>query len=162
MLAGFQVEGQNPNALFTLKIHRGDGMCLVAMNWKDGKPPVNFVGFSIEYQQPGDPTFYPLKNRLCFSNADPTDPNRFSTLQSPIQKFRWVHFPRNADLAGDFTYRVKPVFMNQQDQLSYGDTQEAKIQLNRQTYPDQLNVAFTRGFVSSQAFVNRYQSVRGI
>ena len=162
MLAGFQVEGQNPNALFTLKIHRGDGMCLVAMNWKDGKPPVNFVGFSIEYQQPGDPTFYPLKNRLCFPNADPTDPNRFSTLRSPIQKFRWVHFPRNADLAGDFTYRVKPVFMNQQDQLSYGDTQDAKIQLNRQTYPGQLNVAFTRGFVSSQAFVDRYQSVRGI
>jgi phosphatidylserine/phosphatidylglycerophosphate/cardiolipin synthase-like enzyme len=162
MLAGFQVEGQNPNALFTLKIHRGDGMCLVAMNWKDGKPPVNFAGFSIEYQQPGDPTFYPLKNRLCFPNVDPTDPNRFSTLQSPIQKFRWVHFPRNADLAGDFTYRVKPVFMNQQDQLSYGDMQEAKIQLNRQTYPDQLNVAFTRGFVSSQAFVDRYQSVRCI
>jgi len=162
MPTSFQVEGQNSTALFTLKIHRGDGMCLVTMNWKNGTPPSNFVGFSIEYQQPGDPKFYPLKNRLCFPNANSNDPNRFSTLQSPIQKFRWVHFPRNADLAGDFTSRVQPVFMNQQDQLSYGDAQEAKIQLNRQTYPSQLNVAFTRGFVSSQAFVDRYQSVKGI
>jgi phosphatidylserine/phosphatidylglycerophosphate/cardiolipin synthase-like enzyme len=162
MPAGFQVEGQNSNALFTLKIHRGDGMCLVAMNWKNGKPPANFVGFSIEYQQPGDPKFYALKNRLCFPNANSNDPNRFSTLQSPIQKFRWVHFPRNADLPGDFTYRVKPVFMDQHNQLSYGDEQEAKVQLDRQTYPGQLNVAFTRGFVSSQAFVDRYHSVKGI
>jgi phosphatidylserine/phosphatidylglycerophosphate/cardiolipin synthase-like enzyme len=162
MPAGFQVEGQNTNAPFTLKIHRGDGMCLVAMNWKQDKPPSNFVGFSIEYQQPGDPKFYPLKNRLCFPNANTSDPNCFSTMQSPIQKFRWVHFPRNADLAGDFTYRVTPVLMNQQHQLSYGDHQEAKIQLNRQTYPDQLNIAFTRGFVSSQAFVERYKSVQGI
>jgi phosphatidylserine/phosphatidylglycerophosphate/cardiolipin synthase-like enzyme len=162
MPAGFQVEGQNAAALFTLKIHRGDGMCLVAMNWRNGKPPANLVGFSIEYQQPGDPKFYPLKNRLCFPNPNVSDPNRFSTLQSPIQKFRWVHFPRNADLAGDFTYRVKPVFMNDKDELSYGDPQEAKIQLSRQTYPNQLNVAFTRGFVSSQAFVDRYKSVQGI
>lgn len=46
----FQVTGQNPAALFTLKLHRGDGMALVAMNWKNGKPPANFVGFAIEIQ----------------------------------------------------------------------------------------------------------------
>jgi hypothetical protein len=66
------------------------------------------------------------------------------TLQSPIQKFRWVHFPRNANLAGDFTYRVKPVFMNEKEELSCGAPQEGKIQLSRQTYPRQLNVAFLR------------------
>jgi hypothetical protein len=162
MLTGFQVEGQNPAALFTLKIHRGDGMCLIAMNWKKGRPPADFVGFAIEYQQPGDQQFYPLRNRLCFPSANTADPNCFSTLHSPIQKFRWVHFPRNADLVGDFTYRVTPVFMNEKDKLSYGDPQEAKIQLSRQTYPGQLNVAFTRGFVSSQAFVDHYKSVNGI
>ena len=75
---------------------------------------------------------------------------------SPIQKFRWVHFPRNADLNGEFRYRVTPVFMNAQDELSYGEAQEAAIELRRETYPGQLNVTFTRGFVSSQAFVDRY------
>jgi hypothetical protein len=46
--------------------------------------------------------------------------------------------------------------------LHSSDTQEAKIQLSRQTYPGQLNVAFTRSFVSSQAFVERYKSVDGM
>jgi hypothetical protein len=158
----FQVEGHNAAALFTLKVHRGDGMSLVAMNWKSGEPPANFVGFAIEYKEPGGDKFYALKNRLSFPNANAADPNRLSTLRSPVQKFRWVHFPRNADLAGDFTYRVSPVFMNEKDELSYGEVQEVKIELRRETYPGQLNVAFTRGFVSSQAFVERYKSVRGI
>jgi hypothetical protein len=48
----FQVTGKNTKALFTLKLHRGDGMCLVAMNWKKGQPPKNFVGFAIESKRP--------------------------------------------------------------------------------------------------------------
>jgi len=156
----FQVTGQNPTALFTLKIHRGDGMALVAMNWKNGKPPDNFVGFAIEYKEPGGDKFFALKNRLTFSNAgNKADPNRFSTLRSPIQKFRWVHFPRNANLAGEFTYRVSPVFMNNQNELSVGDAQEASLELRRETFPGQLNVAYTRGFVSSQAFVDKFKTV---
>ena len=162
MAGEFQVDGHNAAALFTLRIHRGDGMSLVAMNWKKGKPPVNFVGFAIEYKEPGGDKFYALKNRLTFPNASATDPNRLSTLRSPIQKFRWVHFPRNADLEGDFTYRISPVFMNDRNELSYGEVQEAKLELRRETYPGQLNVAFTRGFVSSQAFVDRYKSISGI
>jgi hypothetical protein len=55
-------------------------------------------------------------------------------------------------------YRVSPVFMNSVDELSYGEFQEAAIELRRETYPGQLNVAYTRGFVSSQAFVDRYES----
>jgi phosphatidylserine/phosphatidylglycerophosphate/cardiolipin synthase-like enzyme len=156
----FQVNGQNSAAPFTLKIHRGDGMALVAMNWKNGEPPENFVGFAIESKEPGSDKFFPLKNRLCFPGpGGVVDPNRLSTLLSPIQKFRWVHFPRNAELPGDFTYRVTPVFMNDQDKLSYGDAQEAKLELRRETYPGQLNVAFTRGFISSQAFVEKYKSI---
>ena len=85
-----------------------------------------------------------------------------STRLSPIQKFRWVHFPRNAELPGEFVYRVTPVFMNAADELSYGEAQEAAIELRRETYPGKLNVTFTRGFVSSQAFVDRYESVAPI
>jgi phosphatidylserine/phosphatidylglycerophosphate/cardiolipin synthase-like enzyme len=157
MSGEFQVVGQNAAALFTLKLHRGDGMTLVAMNWKDGKPPQDFVGFAIEYKEPGGHKFFPLKNRLSFPGDGGEDnPNRLSTRFSPIQKFRWVHFPRNAELPGEFVYRVTPVFMNSHDELSYGEAQEAAIELRRETYPGKLNVAFTRGFVSSQAFVERY------
>ncbi len=155
--ADFQVVGRNSKALFTLKVHRGEGMALLAMNWKQGTPPDDFVGFAISYKEPGSDRFFVLPNRINFPTAaGRVDPLQHPTTVSPIQKFRWVHFPRNAELRGDFLYRVVPVFMNDQDQLSYGDEQEASLQLRRETYPRKLNVSFTRGFVSSQAFVDRF------
>ena len=139
----YQVSGRNSAALFTLKLHRGDGMLLLAMNWKRKAPPVDMVGFAIEYKEPGGDKFYALKNRLSFAAASGTViANTLSTRLSPIQKFRWVHFPRNAEMAGEFVYRVTPVFMNAADELSYGDFQEAAIALRRETYPGQLNVSF--------------------
>lgn len=155
----FQVSGNNANALFSLKLHRGEGMTLVAMNWKSGKPSNDFVGFAIEYKEPEGKKFFPLKNRLSFSDAGGNvNPNILSTLLSPIQKFRWVHFPRNANMNGMFTYRVSPVFMNDKGELSYGEYQQADIALMHETYPGQLNVSFTRGFVASQAFADYYQA----
>ena len=159
MAGEFQISGQNAAALFTLKLHRGEGMALLAMNWKKGKPPLDFVGFAIEYKEPGGTKFFPLKNRLSFPGVDgAVNPNSLSTRFSPIQKFRWVHFPRNAELPGEFVYHVMPVFMNDKDELSYGEAQQVSIELRRETYPRKINVAFTRGFVSSQAFVDRYDS----
>jgi hypothetical protein len=157
----FQVEGAVADALFSLKIHRGEGMALLAMNWKQGRPPIDFVGFAIEYREPDGTKFFPLKNRLTFEgNAGSTPsgsrPPTYSTLVAPIQKFRWVHFARNAELDGAFSYRVKPVFMNPAGDLSYGVAQTADLALARETIPNALNVAFTRGFISSQAFVDRY------
>jgi PLD-like domain len=155
--SGFEVVGTNDKALFTLKLHRGEGMTLIAMNWKNGPPPQEFVGFAIEYQEPGGSQYYPLNNRLGFLDAaGNVNTATLSTLQSPIQKFRWVHFPFNAQLAGDFNYRVTPIFMDAQDKLSPGEPQQVAIQLARETYPGIANVTFTRGFVSSQAFVDRY------
>jgi hypothetical protein len=154
----FQVSGNNEAALFTLKLHRGDGMTLIAMNWKKGKPPKEFVGFAIEYKEPRGDRFFALKNRLTFPGSDGSvDSSKLSTLLAPIQKFRWVHFPRNANMDGEFVYRVTPIFMNAQDELSHGDPQVTAIELRRETYPGKLNVTFTRGFVSSQAFVENYE-----
>ncbi len=152
----YQVVGTNKNALFTLKIHRGEGMALLAMNWKTEKPPLDFVGFSVEYKEPDNHKFFTLQNRISFPEALPNDPNVHSTLRSPLQKFRWVHFPHNADKKGLFVYKVKPVFMNEKGELSYGEPQECKVALASETYPKALNVAFTRGFISSQAFVDRF------
>jgi hypothetical protein len=157
MSEDFQIVAQNTNAPFTLKLHRGDGMTLLAMNWKGGKPPRDFVGFALEYKEPGGDRFWEIKNRINFPNPNGSvNKKRTSSRLSPIQKFRWVHFPVNAEQEGEFTYRVMPVFMNASDELSYGEAQEVGIALARETYPKKLNVTFTRGFVSSQAFVDRY------
>jgi phospholipase D-like protein len=157
MSSDYQVFGDNNAALFTMKIHRGEGMALLAMNWKQGKPPEDFVGFAIEYIEPVGNQLHAIPNRINFPGANgEVNPAQLSTRQSPIQKFRWVHFPMNADLPGDFTYTVTPVFMDAADRLTYGQAQTAKIQLRAETYPGKLNIAFTRGFISSQAFVDHY------
>lgn len=69
MNGDFQVDGRNPKALITLKVHRGDGMALIAMNWRKGKPPRDFVGFAIEYKEPEGERFFALKNRITFPEA---------------------------------------------------------------------------------------------
>lgn len=159
----FILTGKNEKAVFSLKVYRGDGMVLLAMNWKKGRPPRDFVGFSIEYKEPDGDRYYALKNRLSFLNQDGTVCKvAKSSLLSPFQMFRWVHFPRNADKNGAFVYVVKPVFMNYYDELSYGEEQRVEVVLHRETYPDCLDVAFTRGFISSQAFVDRFSGGGGV
>jgi PLD-like domain len=158
MQSEYQVTGQNDKASFTLKIHRGDGMVLLAMNWRKGKPPKDFVGFAIEYREPGSDKLWPLLNRIGFpgQRKKATDPKIEST-RAPFQKFRWVHFPGVGVKPGDYLYRVTPMFMDGGGTLSKGEFQEASIALIRETIPGKLNVAYTRGFVSSQAFVDYYE-----
>lgn len=159
----FIIPGKNVTALFTLNVYRGEGMALLAMNWKKDTPPVDFAGFAIEYQEPGGHQFFAVTNRLSFlDNEGNLNPNIQSSRLSPIQKFRWIHFPFHPDLPGLFTYRVTPVFMNASKQLSYGDFQEASIRLEAETYPGELNVTFTRGFIASQAFVGHFGSNGGV
>jgi phosphatidylserine/phosphatidylglycerophosphate/cardiolipin synthase-like enzyme len=154
----FEVYGNNNAALFNLKIFRGEGMALLGMNWKSGPPPINFVGFCIEYKEPNGGQFYAVSNRLSFPGIDrKANPNNKSSRFSPIQKFRWIHFPYHPGLKGNYTYRVSPVFMDGKGVLSYGDYQEADIQLENETYPGMLNIAFTRGFIGSQAFEDRFR-----
>jgi hypothetical protein len=151
----YRVTGKNAAAEFSLTIHRGDGMLLLGMDWKDGRPPANFVGFAIQYREPGTDFFKNVRNRIGFPGQDVPD-DGIRTTAAPIQKFRWVHFPFNADLPGAFAYRVMPMFMDAGGALTAGEAQEADLALMRETIPGKLNVAFTRGFVSSQAFVRNF------
>jgi hypothetical protein len=165
----YKIYGQVAAAPFTLTLHRGEGMCLLAMNWRNNQPPPDdFVGFMIEYREPkaeNDPSpdkWWTLNNRLSFTDASKiTDKSALSTRSSPIQKFRWVHFPFAAALEGLYSYRVTPVFMSPSDELSYGTAQTADVALQRETYPGKLDIGFTRGFIASQAFVDNFGSSSG-
>ena len=132
------------------------------MNWKEGTPPNSFVGFAIEYMEPGGNQFYSIPNRIAFPNAGQININSLSSRLSPFQKFRWIHFPSNVATPGIFTYRITPVFMDDVGAISYGHFQEAGIELEAETYPGELNVCFTRGFISSQAFVDKFGTNGGV
>lgn len=153
----WSVAGDSDESEITLTIHRGECMVLLAMNWRNGQPPANFVGFAIEYREPGGTEFFSVKNRLSFPGVPP-DERGFPSRESPIQKFRWVHFPRNAELAGTFIYRVSPALMSPDHKLTFGVPQTTGIDLGRETYINELNVAFTRGYVSSQKFAQTYMA----
>jgi phosphatidylserine/phosphatidylglycerophosphate/cardiolipin synthase-like enzyme len=149
------VSGTNDDARFLLTVHRGDGMALLAMNWRRGRPPKDFVGFGIQYVPPGAQRPKNVLNRLSFDGA-PDFGERRPSLEAPFQKFRWVHFPFEAGRPGTFRYIVTPVFMDDDDVLHHGETQEVELELARETVPGALNVTFTRGFVASQAFVDLF------
>jgi hypothetical protein len=159
----FVVHGDIAAAEHTLTCYRGEGMCLLAMNWKQGTPPDNFVGFAIEFCPPEGKQFFTLNNRLAFPGAKgQISVNTLSSRLSPFQKFRWIHFPSDVSTPGHLTYRVTPVFMDEKGVLSYGHYQEAAIELEAETYPGEMNIAFTRGFISSQAFVDKFGTNGGV
>lgn len=162
----FIVSGQNSKAPFTFTVYRGEGMSMLAMNWKKDTPPDDFVGFVIEYLEPQSTEWREIPNFLTFPGEAPqSGPDARSSRRSPIQRFRWVHFPYTVDVPGHFCYRVTPVFMKggeEDHKLIYGEIQEVRIQIMAQTYPGKMNIAFTRGFVSSKAFVKKFGADGGV
>ena len=136
MAGEIEVLGTNGAALFSLKVHRGDGMALLGMDWIGGRPPNDFVGFSIEYLPPGSAKFLALGNRLTFATPPANvgaNPN--STLFAPIQKFRWVHFPFDPERPGEYRLPGPASVHGRRPELSWGDAQEAGLELRRETYP---------------------------
>lgn len=143
---------------FTMKLWRGERVCLLGFDVDNPEP--DFVGFAIECKEPGDAQFLPLLNRIAFSYDDPVDvavtgARKFDSRLAPFQKFRWVHFPLDPK-PGIYTYRGTKMHMPADGAPVAGTAIELSIALDPVTYADFLDVGFTRGFVSSQAFVGKF------
>lgn len=143
---------------FTLKLWRGERMCLLGFDVADPEP--DFVGFAIECRSPGSAEFFPLRNRLAFSYAQPAEvavdgSRKFFSTESPFQKFRWVHFPKEPK-TGAYTYRVTKMHMPSDKKPVKGTVITLDIPLDPITYNGFLDVGFTRNFASSQAYADRY------
>src|SRR4029077_3546492 len=132
----------------TLKLWRGERMCLVGMDVDD--PADDMVGFAIEVKAPGASSFVPLNNRLAFSYAKPikqavTGGRWYSSLEAPFQKFRWIHFPDDPK-SGDYAYRVTQMHMPRDGQLVKGTSATTTVTLDAVIYDNFLDVGFTRNF----------------
>lgn len=138
----------------TLKLYRGEGMALLAFDLEPSLATRDFVGFAVEFKPPRAQEWYPLTNRLRFEGA-PEHPNhRYSTLDAPFQKFRWIHVPSRIE-RGDYGYRVTARYMRLDGSLISGASVMGAISLDPVTISGFVNVGFTRAFASSQAYAQR-------
>jgi hypothetical protein len=138
---------------FRLKLWRGESTCLLGFDVDD--PEDDFVGFAVEFQEPGSNVFQPLNNRLSFGSPTAVNGFRnFPTPTAPLQTFRWVHFPWD-EKTGTYTYRVTKMHMPSDGTLTKGLSLELPIDLGPVTLPGFLDVGFTRNFASSQAFEDK-------
>jgi phosphatidylserine/phosphatidylglycerophosphate/cardiolipin synthase-like enzyme len=140
---------------FRVKLWRGESACLLGFDVD--QPEDDFVGFALEFQEPGDTGFQTLRNRLNFDYPDAVDGYRnFSTFDAPLQTYRWVHFPWDPQ-TGTYTYRVTKVHMPADNQLTNGLSLQLSIELDAVTVPGFLDIGFTRNFASAQAFEDKKQ-----
>jgi hypothetical protein len=125
--------------------------------------PKDFVGFAIEFKEPKAKKFQAVRNRIAFPEADGTvNSKTLSSRLSPIQKFRWVNFPHNAELPGTFTYRFTPVFMDQSEPVELRRTAASIDCFDARDISGKTQRRVHPGFISSQAFVDRFEDGGGV
>ena len=142
-----------------MKLWRGEQMCLIGFD-VPAPAPADLVGFAIERRAPGRRKFEPLKNRLAFSYDEPiaravTGARKYPSTQAPFQKFRWVDFPFEPR-AGKYVYRGTAMHMPSDGKLEPGTSIDLGVSLAPVTYEGFIDVGFTRGFASSQAFRDKF------
>ena len=105
---------------FSVNAYVGDNKTLLAFNFATQSSSRNLAGFTIQCQPPGKPAYF-LLNELQFQNpskhAQVTTEKANSTVNAPIQRFRWVHVTglNHQGLnpsVGDYTYAVTPRYFD--------------------------------------------------
>jgi len=154
------------NGHFILKAYRGDRKTLLAFNFDDEGATERLAGFTIHVSPPGASGYF-LLNDLQFEHPerhaiDPAEPSN-STLNAPIHKFRWLHVPGSAHqglvpATGNYVYVVTPrYFDDDESMLPLDPGRSATVTVLVDGFRrGSLAVGFTRGFVQSQAFLNRF------
>ena len=94
---------------------------------------------------------------LASAPPKPVDFSFKATMRSPIQLFRWAHVP-SRPIVGKVTYVVSAMFWNGDKPPIAKATVEATIDIGSATRGNFLNVGFTRGFASSQAYARTFRN----
>ncbi len=142
-----------------LVVHRGDRSVLLAMDLPPGKVD-RLAGFALFRRPPGGRA-RPLYNRLDFrqpitSATTPEQRTWHRSDRAPFQKFRWVDLPHDI-VPGDYEYTATAMYFAGDGTLEAGDS--ASVALDIAARPAaRLEVGFTRAFLSSQAYHDRFHN----
>lgn len=159
------VSGSNHS--LSVKAYVGDEKTLLAFNFQSKDSAKNLAGFTIFCQPPGQVPGYYLMNQLQFE--DPSKhrqvagekPN--SSVNAPIQKFRWTHYPGTAHqgvspAVGEYTFTVTPRYFDSNGSMQALDaTLGASVKVNEGPFrKGLLSLGFTRGYMQSGAYVHNF------
>ena len=150
------------NNIIAAKAYQGDAMTLLAFDLLPVNARQDFVGFTIEFKNQTMPAFKALNNAIGFS----AEKKLRSCIEAPFQKFRWIHVLRNFSKGlgepffGEYQYRITPRYFTG-GALVPIDAANPKdcVILNIDVKPfekEGVEVAFTRGFLVSQAYTTRF------
>ena len=148
----------------SITAYRGDGSALLAFDIDQHLVTPLFAGFAVQAKAPDGTTEW-LKNRLNFktgldagSTPAQRQKNWTDSNQAPFQKFRWQHFPAKPQ-PGTWTYTVTPMFFTsgQSSKLKPGTPVSVTLDFVPSDYKS-LQIGFTRSYVSSQAYAERFKN----
>ncbi len=145
----------------TAKVTRGDGCFLLAFDLQEGLT-ADLAGFAVRRKAPGK-AWAQLFNRLSFSDtftaSTTAAERRFTpTNQAPLQKFWWVDFPPDLK-PGVFRYEVTVMRYLVSDGSKLSADQKVTLEIDGGPFTrGRLEMGFTRGYLSSQAYADRFKN----
>jgi hypothetical protein len=151
--------------LLSLVAYRGDAKTLLAWDLAEDRR-AGLAGFTIACRPPGGQEYY-LWNQLQFEfpdqHAQDAGEPASSSVNAPFHKFRWLHVPGMdhqglAPAMGTYTYTVTPRYFDAEGKLlALDSTSSTSVDILVDGFEKgSLQLSFTRGYVQSQAYVNRF------
>lgn len=143
--------------------YAGDGTVLLAFDIDEDKIQ-NFAGFAVEAVTPDKGPYpsnkYWLKNRISFKGGLTSETALTPDLwvesnKAPFQTFHWVHFPGAGE--GKYVYTVYPCYFKGDGSIDLGSGVQIEADLSYHVFSN-LELGFTRGYISSQAYVDRFKN----
>jgi phosphatidylserine/phosphatidylglycerophosphate/cardiolipin synthase-like enzyme len=140
--------------------YAGANCSLIAMSVPEDQTD-NLAGFAIWRRRDGEAE-QALVNRLNFNDPvtgakSPGDGEPTSSEQAPFQKFRWVDVPPDG-LDKATTYRVRAMYFSGAGKsLRPGAEARVTVAPVNQIH-SQFHAAFTRGYISSQAYAEKFHN----
>ncbi len=142
----------------SIRAYRGDGMVLLAFNL-DASKTTDLAGFAVKRTPPPSANSPYLPNRIDFTRAHtaettPSERRWTPSIKAPFQKFRWTDFPSEP---GIFNYEVTAMYYRAAGGLREGDKVDVTLDITPEDFGE-LEAGFTRGYISSQAYRNRFNN----
>jgi hypothetical protein len=143
---------------FAFTCYTGDGAVLLAFNLDESKIE-KLAGFALKCKAPHTPIYktdeYWVQNKLNFEKvltSKEKNKNKWGSNEAPFQMFHWIHFPNAGP--GKYTYTAYPVYFEDQG-VKLANGIPIEVDLNYKICPD-FELGFTRGYISSQAYSDRW------